>query len=227
MSILPEIRTHEESTAFKTFYPKIFRRDAHTLVALGYRGVRSTINADTHEPTITIRIAVWIKQALNRLDLLPNRMLACRYNVSSEQPLIETLDPASISDGHRYLDIVVEDSQSMPRQEILFEAKRLKQPDFSVKKYCDEGVARFVTDIYPALRGEAVMVAFCQTGTASGWQRLLSKHFNNSKKSASLNIEKHLREVRIINDFPNEWMSRHHRPSGKALLLFHVFLECT
>jgi hypothetical protein len=223
--MIPNIRTHPKSTNFTRFYPSVFRRHAHILIAYGYTAVRPTLNKDTEEPTITIRIYQWIKKSLKEYKNLPDMILDCRYNIIAEPPLIEEIDPQNIKDTHRFLDIVVEDSQFIPRQEIIFEAKRLKKKDFTIGKYCQDGVLRFVDNIYGTESSEAVLIGFWQDGDVKHWLNQLKKSFANDSLG-TMKVKKNLRLVSIIKSFPDEWMSRHGRKSGDDIILFHIFLDC-
>jgi hypothetical protein len=224
--MIPNIRTHPKSTNFTRFYPSVFRRHAHILIAYGYKAVRPTLNENTEEPTITIRIYQWIKKSLKEYKNLPDIILDCRYNILAEPPLIEEIDIQNIKDTHRFLDIVVEDSQFIPRQEIIFEGKRLKKGDFTIVKYCKDGVVRFVDNIYGVDSSEAVLIGFWQDGNVKHWLSELKRSFTNDS-SGTMKVKKNLRSVKIISDFPHEWISRHGRSSGKDIILFHIFLDCS
>jgi hypothetical protein len=188
--------------------------------------VRFSLNGSTDEPTITIRIFQWIKDSLNQYKNLPDIILDCRYNITAEPPVIEKTDVKNKKDTHRFLDIVVEDSQFIPRQELIFEGKRLKKKDFTIGKYCKTGIVRFVNATYGAASSEAVLIGFWQDGKPTYWLNQLKKSFTNDSKG-TMRVKKSLRSVRIISDFPDEWISRHGRTSGNDIILFHIFLDCS
>lgn len=223
--MIPIIRTHPKLTNFTKFYPKVFRRHAHILVANGYMAIRSSINKDTEEPTITIRIYQWIKNSLKEYKNLPTVILDCRYNIFAEPPIIDKEDVKNKKDAYRFLDIVVEDSQFVPRRELIFEAKRLRKGDFTISKYCSDGITRFVDSTYGAQSFEAVMLGFWQDATLEHWIKQLTTALKKDAKK-NMKVKKNLRKVKIITGFPDEWMSRHERPLGTDIILFHIFLDC-
>lgn len=208
-------------------YPNYFRRDVHTLLAFGYNSIRNEINHNTEEPTITIRMAEAINKGLNKIGLLPDRLQREPYSVFPEPAEIKTKDPKNIKDGYIYFDIVFEEStRTIPRRRYTVEAKRLKTNGFSIGKYCDDGIMRFVEEIYASAFSEAAMIGFFQDKDINYWFDELTRKFKEDDKSKKMKIELDLTKVNVISQFADENCSIHQRNSGSKIILFHIFLDC-
>ena len=169
-----------------------------------------------------------INKGLNTIGLLPDRLQREPYSVFAESAEIKTKDPNNIKDEYIYFDIVfVEATRTVPRRRYTVEAKRLKTNGFSIGKYCDAGVMRFVNEIYASTSPEAAMIVFFQDKDVTYWFDELTRKFNEDGKSKKLSIELDLRKVEIIAPITNEWFSIHKRNSNNKILLFHILWDCS
>lgn len=212
-------------------HPGYFRRDVHELLEYGYMKVRSTINANTEEPTITIRIAKAIKDGLDSIGELPDKFQY--YNVTSEEAEIKAKDPNNIKDTHVFYDIVfVESTRTIPRRRYTFEGKRLKKNNFPktnnfpIRLYCNDGIMRFVNDIYASDSPEAAMIAFFQDEDVNYWFGELTRKFKENEQDNKMQVLEGLTQFQVISKFSNEWFSIHQRITESPVILFHIFLDC-
>lgn len=224
MAIISQ-NTPKKISFLKSGYPQYFRRDVHKLLFFGYERVRPSINFDTEEPTITVRIAEEIDKGLDTIGLLPDSILKKRYNVVPEFPKIKLKDPLNIKDEYVRFDIVVLDSRTIPRRRYIVEAKRLRKNGFAIGKYCSDGIMRYIEDVYASEFPEAVMIAFWQDSDFTYWFGELLRKFNEDKKDNKMAVSQPLESIEIISEFSNEWVSKHTRKSGNEIILFHIFLE--
>lgn len=226
-----EIISHPEPKKTKSFfqsigYSKRFRKDVHILLDFGYKRVRSTINTDTQEPTITGRIAEEIEKGLEQLGLLPEEVLKPHYVVIPENSKIKSTDPNNIKDKFIRLDIVILDSRKRPYRRYVVEAKRLKKKNFrkAIDKYCNDGIMRFIDEIYASDSPEAIMVGFWQDEDAKHWLDELTQKFEENEKTMSVNEK--LISIEVIPEISHELFSIHQRKSGSKIILFHILLDC-
>ena len=206
-------------------YPEFFRRDAHFLLAVGYRDARAKLTSETGELDITIEIARAIRKKLCSFDL-PEEIYNRYYSVMAEDPLEEP-GGSTPGDERIYLDIVIEEARGRPRSRYIFEAKRLRKNGFAIGKYCgDEGLLRFITSKYAKDYPEAAMIGCIQSDNERYWLKELKRKFEQDK-SKTFCIQEHLKPHLVIPELPNEWVSVHYRSSTGGFTLFHIFLDCS
>ena len=228
MEILSPNNQDKIKSFFQSDYPDYFRRDVHTLLAFGYASIRGEINCDTEEPTITVRMAEAINSGLNIIGLLPDRLQREPYSVFPEPAQIKNKDKINIKDEYIYFDVVFEETtRTIPRRRYIVEAKRLKTNGFSIGKYCDHGIMRFVNEIYASQYPEAIMIGFYQDKDLNYWFGELTRKFNEDKTHNKMQVEQELTKVTVISEILDEWLSIHQRRSGNIIHLFHIFWDCS
>lgn len=227
-----ETTSQTNSNKIKNFlqsgYPDYFRRDVHTLLAFGYNSIRSEINYNTEELTITVRMTEAINTGLDTIGLLSDRLQRKPYAVFAESTQIQTRDDKNIKDKYIYFDVVFLESggRAIPRRRYTVEAKRLKTNGFSIGKYCDDGIMRFVNEIYASAYPEAVMIGFFQDKDIKYWFDELTRKFKEDEKQNKMAVELNLTKIILISEIPDEWLSTHKRKSGNKIHLFHIFWDC-
>lgn len=219
--------TSKIKSFFQSGYPDYFRRDVHLLLAFGYNSIRNEINPNSEEPTITVRMAEAINTGLNKIGLLPDRLQREPYSIFPEPAQIKNKDPKNIKDEYIYFDIIFEETtRTIPRRRYTVEAKRLKTNGFSIGKYCDDGILRFVNEIYASAYPEAVMIGFYQDKDVAYWFDELTRKFNEDAEIKKMSIESDLKKVEVIVPITNEWLSIHKRSSSDKIHLFHILWDC-
>lgn len=190
------INPNKTKSFLQSNYPDYFRRDVHTLLAFGYNFIRSEINANSEEPTITVRMTEAINVGFDSIGLLPNKLQKRHYAVFAESAQIETRDSENIKDKYIYFDVIFQETggRNIPRRRYTVEAKRLKTNGFSIGKYCDDGIMRFVNEIYAFGFPEAAMIGFFQDKDVSYWFDELTRKFNEDEKNKKMGVELKLRK---------------------------------
>lgn len=215
--------SHATTSFNDSSYSEFFRRDAHFLLALGYREARAKITSETSEPDITIEIARAINIKLSSFDL-PEEIYNRYYSVKAEDPLEES---GVLNERRIFLDIVIEEGRGRPRARYIFEAKRLRKNGFPIGRYCDQdGLLRFVLGKYAHLYPEAAMIGCIQSDDQDYWLRELSRKFEQDDTN-TYRVKEALRTHAEIAELPHEWVSVHFRLGRESITLFHIFLDCS
>jgi hypothetical protein len=201
-------------------YSSYFRRDAHYILANGYQDVRNKINSETGEFKITVQIYEAIEKRFDSFGF-PEKIMNRRYAIKAE-------DPKIYKNEVKRLDIVVQTTEpSQKRIKYVFEAKRLKKNGFPIGLYCgDDGIMRFVQEIYASDCPEVAMIGFYQDMDVEYWFGELTRKFKENEKGNKMQVVENLTESKVISEFPNEWFSLHQRNSGSQVILFHILLDC-
>jgi hypothetical protein len=127
--------------------------------------------------------------------------------------------------SRRRLDIVIQCSNSTPRQNYIFEAKRLATSGYPISKYLgEEGLQLFVEGIYACDCPEVGMIGYVQKGTFEHWEKEL---FEKLPIKTELLTKKKPKKIRIIDDLEYEWISEHDRKINKPVTVYHIFLDCS
>ncbi|MEA5472213.1 hypothetical protein [Spirulina sp. 06S082] len=198
-------------------YAKFFRREAHQLLAWGYQDALPKIEPNSEEEAITGSIVEAMKNRMSMDDKFDP------YFVDEERPI---LGEGRKGKHRRRLDIVVQFSNSQPRLEYIFEAKRLRTNGFAIGKYTgEEGLQCFINGIYASEFPEAAMIAYIQSDDCDRWEKELKGKFDKDSENI-LKIKQKLQRVIVIEDIPDEWLSEHERATGKPILIYHIFLDC-
>lgn len=193
-------------------YAPAFRRDAHQLIAWGYRDALPRIHCDNQEEEITGFIAEAIEDVL----LNPSTLRRFdRYSLKDEKPV---RGEGRTGKRKRRLDIVIERT-GRPRANYIFEAKRLKQSSHPLRVYIgSDGLGRFVTGAtYAAGLPEAAMIAYVQNRQPQEWKADLDEAI------APIQLE----QSNTVEELETCWFGRHQRTDGTAIEIHHIFLDCT
>jgi hypothetical protein len=204
----------------KGYYEKgFFRRDSHQLIAWGYMAIRATINPEIDEPTITDFLVRAMKEKLKD-PYLNDRFM--RYSVHENPPIPTN---GRMGKDRPMPDIVVE--SNTPRTihpEYVFEAKRLAGKKFTISKYCNYGLKRFLDGDYASDWPEVGMIGYVQKGSFENWEKELCQELPTK---AELLTKKKPEKIRIIDDLEYEWISEHDRKINKPVTVYHIFLDCS
>lgn len=201
-----------------TIYETYFRRDALQLLAWGHEDARAKIQNGMQETEITGFISEAIDERLMSLRT-PARF--DRYALKEDNPV-----PGEGRTGQRRrrLDIIIERAQRGPRPRYVFEAKRLRRNDHSIKSYCGkEGLLRYVQGAYAAKYPEAAMVGYLQSDTPVYWIQKLNEVFAQDEE---LQISKPLSKEVCLKSLPDTWISEHTREHLNPITVYHIMLIC-
>jgi hypothetical protein len=196
-------------------YESSFRRDAHQLIALGYEKSRCKINCELEETEITGFICEEIEEQL----IIDPRLV--HYSLKEDNP---TKGENRMGKSRRRLDIVIQCSYSTPRQNYIFEAKRLATSGYPISKYLGKDGLQLVIDgIYACDCPEVGMIGYVQKGTFEHWEKELCQKL---PLAAELLTKKKPAKIKIIDDLEYEWISEHDRQTQKPVTVYHIFLDC-
>lgn len=213
--------TNTSNSQWIQVYEKSFRKDAHQLLAWGYQDSLGKIHADLQEEEITGFICAAIEERLN--DPQINKRFD-RYFLNEEKPI----SSQGRTGKKRFrLDIVIQDSRAKPRQEYIFEAKRLRRKSHSIGDYTGkDGMQCFIDNRYASKCPEAAMIGYLQSDNYCYWQQELQRKFNQDTDN-KLRLNGELRQVELISSLPHEYLSQHQRVSETLIIIYHIFLDCS
>jgi hypothetical protein len=166
--------------------------------------------------------AMWFR--LNHHPATPDAYL--HYSSGDQQPVSPE---GQLGNNRLRLDITVIRNGIRPRLTFIMEAKRLRTGGFPIGKYVgDGGMGDFIDCRYGADQPEAAMVALFQNRDSSYWHSELRRMLEEDQSSGRfpLGMREGLCAINVLDDIPNEWVSRHERRNGSSIRLFHIFLAC-
>lgn len=194
-----------------------FRRNTHTLLAIGYREALPRIHSEPDEETditgyICAGLKKWLRANPGKYD---------GFDVHDD-PHVEL--PGKTGKRRPRADIIVTYAAGM-RPEFCFEAKRLHRTKAVAARYTDVGgMGCFISGRYASSYAEAAMIGYVQTDTLERWHRELQERVRN--ESADLNQERTEASVKFESAFPLEWASIHRRDGRESVRVFHILLDC-
>lgn len=211
--------TKPEATYFGA-YPHSFRVHAHKLIALGYRYACQRIRSDSEEePTITGFITEGIQDQLRALEC-PGWFK--NYFVKEDTPIKKK---GKIGRRRPRPDIIIE-SNLRGRPEYIFEAKLLRKQGHGADKYLGaDGMGCFISGRYAERYDEAAMLGYIQSDSLVYWKTKVKSAVDTDESKLLLKKSQH--DVKIIDDFPFEWISTHERYSiNRSINIYHILLDC-
>lgn len=201
------------------FYNGSFRKGVHQLLAWGYQDARFKIRATHEEEEITGFIWEAIKARLDDPTTPPKFKY---YDIHEEEHVRQSQRSGK---SRQRLDIVATCSFKLPRPEFVFEAKVLRKNGFPISKYTgDDGMLCYIRGNYAEKYPAAAMIGYIQSDTPKRWFTELKRKFDSDE--GSLLIQKHLRKVKVLKSFSDEWVSTHGRQDNTPIEIFHIFLDC-
>lgn len=194
-------------------------KHVHQLIAWGYDDARGMIQSnDEQEPAITGFITEAIQKRLSTI----NCPEWCNYYSVKEDPPINSTD--AIGKHRPRVDIIIE-ANFEGRPQVMFEAKRLRRNDHNVGDYIgSEGMGCFISGKYAKNNNEAAMLGYIQSDSIEYWCEKLKEKIQT--ECIKLCLVESQNDISIINDFQNEWNSKHSRVNNRSILLYHILLDC-
>lgn len=201
-------------------YWSVYRQHIHTLLAWGYANSRNRVQARHDETAITGFIAEAIQDILDDLDSPP----WCNQIVIKDDPPI----PGGGRTGRKRWrpDLIFESVERRPRPKYHFEAKRLRKQQ-SINEYLGEdGLQCFISGRYAHESDEAGMLGYVQCDSVNIWMEKLQVAINqDSQGKNELLLSSPPCNIQVVDAFPQEWMTRHGRHSGKSIVVHHIPLD--
>ena len=201
-------------------YWSVYREHIHTLLAWGYADSRHRVQLKHDETDITGFIAEAIQSRLEA----PDSPLWCDQIGLKDDPPI----PGGGRTGRKRWrpDLIFESVERRPRPKYHFEAKRLRKQQ-SIEEYLGEdGLLCFLTGKYAHESSEAGMLGYVQCDSINIWVRRLQLAIDqdhHDKNAFHLLPPQHATQV--VDAFPQEWLSKHSRLTGKSIFIHHLLLD--
>ncbi|SRR5260370_32048527 len=217
---LPRDKNTDLEEAYADQYWSTYRQHIHTLLAWGYADSRNRVQPKHDEPDITGFIAEAIK---DRLDS-PDSPSWCNQIGIDDDPPIRGGGRTGRSRWRP--DLIFESVERRPRPKYHFEAKRLRKQK-SINDYLGEdGLQCFLRGRYAHESDEAGMLGYIQCDNISIWVERLQLAIDQSCQDKNeILLLSPQRNVRIVDAFPQEWMSKHDRHTGKSIVIHHILLD--
>lgn len=206
--------------AYVDEYWSTYRQHVHTLLVWGYVDSRNRVQAKHDEPAITGFIAEAIQDRLDSPDSPP----WCNQLAIKDDPPI----PGGGRTGRKRWrpDLIFESVERKPRPKYHFEAKRLRKQQ-SINDYLGEdGLHCFLSGRYAHESDEAGMLGYIQCDNISSWvERLQLAIAQDSQGKNEFLLLSPQRNIQVVDAFPQEWMSKHGRHTGKNIVIHHLLLD--
>lgn len=198
------------------------RLHAHQLLSWAHADTCSVLHDELDEPSITGLLGDAMRARLDAPQTPPEYNL---YEIGDQVPI----SPAGQRGNARLrLDLCVIRTGVKPRLRYIYEAKRLRTNSFPIGEYVGPaGIGDFLECRYGQGCPEALMVGLFQNRDAGYWQSELHRSFGAADAGRHLAILDGLAPVKILESLPAELKSLHRRADASAILLFHVFLDCS
>ena len=217
--LLTSDNTNVEDAYFDEYW-STYRRHVHTLLAWGYADSRSRVRAEHNEPAITGFIAEAIQDRLDTPDSPP----WCNQLAIKDDPPI----PGGGRTGRdRWRpDLIFESMKRRPRPRYHFEAKRLRKRQSITDYLGEDGLHCFLSGRYAQESDEAGMLGYIQCDSISTWvERLQLAIDQDCQGKNEFLLLSPQRNIQIVDTFPQEWMSKHDRYTGKSIVIHHLLLD--
>jgi hypothetical protein len=206
--------------AYVDEYWSTYRQHIHALLAWGYADSRNRVQAEHGEPAITGFIAEAIQ---NRLDAFDSPSWCDQIVIKDDPPI-----PGGGRTGRKRWrpDLIFESKERRPRPKYYFEAKRLRKQQ-SVNDYFGiDGLQCFLSGRYARESDEAGMLGYVQCDDVNTWaERLQLAIDQDCRGKNEMLLLSPQRTIQVVDAFPQEWMSKHGRHTGKSIFIHHLLLD--
>lgn len=193
----------------------VFLLRVHELLQLGYQRMKAQAFAFREEPDITGELAREMNVALSEHDWGKS------FWVRDEVP---------VNDGKRFgkhrnkIDIYVESSESAPRPQFSFEAKRLSHTKPAREYLGREGLGCFLEGDYAAEDSAAGMLGYIQSKLPQEWAQELEERLMAPDNPYRLTAEGYWRSHPFPRGPSHSYMSEHQRTVHGRIAIYHTLL---
>lgn len=203
-------------------FRKAFRMQVHIMILWGYEDsihrIKSIDKDDKDEPSIT----GYIKEAIQiKLSNFHFSKQFKAYYIKENEPV----EKEGCTGNKRPMPDIIIESNHKGRPQYIFEAKRLRKPRFGVDKYIGlNGLGCFLDGRYAERYSEAAMLGYIQSDSLLYWKEKIMKEMD--KQSEKLSLKSTPCDCKVIDAFPHEWESVHHRKdSNFPISIRHILLD--
>lgn len=216
--------TNKHDCDYIDVYHSEFRNHVHQLLIWGYKDARKRIKSQHDETDITGFIAEAIDAKLDA----PDSPLWCNQCFLKEDPPVPSGDRTGRRRGRP--DLIFGLVTKRPRLKYFFESKRLRKQSTHRESYYlgEEGLQRFLHGYYAKECSEAGMLGYVQCDTVDEWSSRLKTAINDDAANENkLLLKPPLRNVYILREITNEWVSEHNRENREnSISIHHILLDC-
>jgi hypothetical protein len=199
-----------------------FRQRVFTLLFIGYSNVQNQ-NIDfsqEDEESISGKLAQCIEDYLDSPE--SDRWVEkysvyneCRYSPNGE-----------LGKKRKRLDIMLRSSEKKPALKFVFESKRLNCNTEPKDYFGEEGMQRFLKKTYPvSTKNEAAMLGYVQNHDTPYWIVWLQNHFEDCRDELHVLKKSSIETCTILPKIKDIFRTNHEPPTGKQIVLFHIFLK--
>ncbi len=203
-------------------YRRIFVKQVHLLIALGYARIDLESFRNAQEPAITGELVRQIRLVIEDRDS-PSHFWAHRYAIHDDPP--QNI-PGLQGKKRPRVDIEMERTQRGPHARFQFEAKKFPvgRKD-AVGEYIGEnGLGSFISGRYAETLDDAGMLAYVQSGSVTDWIEKVKTRLEKQRDSCELDEE--WAKAQIVEDIENCYRTVHYRKRiGGRLVVYHSFLS--
>ncbi|UCE59250.1 MAG: hypothetical protein JSU63_17620 [Phycisphaerales bacterium] len=200
-------------------YRRVFRRQVHELLKLGYDRLTPADCCAEQEETIT----GFLVEAIDGVLDCPSEDWM-RFLSVHEDPRVH--DQARKGKRRRRVDLRVDSSVSRARTRFSFEAKRLGK-DHPVGEYLgQDGMGCFLSGAYARDDDQAGMLGYVQAGTPQQWVGRIRSALETDPSRYNMPELERFSSVEIVDGLNHTYRSNHDRPSvGRRVSIFHTLLQ--
>jgi hypothetical protein len=196
-----------------------FVKDAHRLLALGYRRLDSASQASTEEEEITESLANAIADLLDE-EGAPR--WTDRYVVNDE---IRLRHPTRKAKKRPRIDIQIVYVKGRPRPRFHFEAKRFGPKNHVGDYLGKEGLGCFLTGDYARDSEDAGMLGYVQNESCDWWAKKIEQSLQKDTRKYGVVTGTSWEAHCVIEELPHCYRTRHERPSvGRPVCVYHTLL---
>lgn len=214
------VKTIEPSIEYFGPFDESFCIRVRQLLFFGYsRSIGVLRSADNEETAITGYIAEALDEFLESSSCPP----WCEFFSIRDDPPVKRKGTSGRSRPRA--DLIIE-AHLYGRPQCIFEAKRLRRHGYGTSKYIDAGgMGCFISGLYASRYDEAVMIGYVQSDSVGFWKKKLVTAIEKSKDT--LHLISAQRDIKVIDEFPIEWLSEHSRTQvGRPVTIHHILLDC-
>jgi hypothetical protein len=218
MSIHSQSGKAPQPSGNRNAYLDTFLIDAHRLLVLGYARMRPEKRQTTEEEIITEDLVTAINEMIEGSE---GKRWMQRYIATDNHP---------VSSPHRKgkrrprVDIEIVQLQGR-RPRFQFESKRLGKSPYTVAKYLEDGLRRFLEAQYARESDQGGMLGYVQVGSCDKWANQIEKSLLKNRQGYKMPRSTSWEPCRIIDELKYTYRTQHDRPSlGRPIRVYHTLL---
>lgn len=221
MSILSSAQKEPGPSDNHPDYRMAFVRDAHRLIARGFRRIKPEEQSETEEESITEKLVAAINALVQAEDAEP---WMDRYHAADD---LRLPFPGREGKGRPRVDIEIIHVRPGRRPRFHFEAKRLGRSHAVGEYVGPEGLGCILNGEYARDSDDAGMIGYVQSETCPRWAEKIRKKLWKNSRDYSLLEGKTWEALGIFGELESVYRTRHARPAvQRDVDVYHTLLLC-